>query len=109
MRLLLPLLVTLAIVAVSNGQQGLRASQMIDLQRQLETGLKARLPSEFDYLEAIVNQVRNRELPQSLVRSTFAWARKKPRYPIRYFDQALRLRAGRVGIRNVAVLPVVVQ
>ena len=79
---------------------------MIQLLEALETGLRARLPSEFAYLEQIVDAVEAGQLPEVLVRSTFIYARKKPRYPIRYFDRALRIRAKRDGITNVPVLPI---
>ena len=82
---------------------------MIQLLEALETGLRARLPSEFDYLEEVVDAVDTGQLPEVLVRSTFIYARKKPRHPIRYFDRALRIRADRKGIKGVPILPVVVQ
>ena len=86
----------------------LRPGQMIELLEALETGLRARLPSEFAYLEEVVAAVQAGRLPEVLVRSTFIYARKKPRHPIRYFDRALRIRADRQGITNVPILPVVV-
>ena len=94
---------------LASAQDSLRPGQMIELKEQLETGLRARLPSEFDYLDSIVTKVNTGQLPQSLVRSTFVYARKQRRYPIRHFDQALRIRAKRQGITGVPILKVDVQ
>ena len=46
----------------------------LDLQTQLEKGLKARHPVEFAYIAQIIALVEAGELPESLVTSTFIWA-----------------------------------
>ena len=53
----------------------------VDLKIQLEKGLKARLPREFDFIDHVVGMVDNNQLPRDLVQSTFLWARV--RSPIR--------------------------
>lgn len=70
----------------------------VDLQTQLEKGLKARRPQEFQFIERVVAEVQAGRLPQSLVDSTFLWARKKPEHPFQYFEAAMKIRAKRVGV-----------
>jgi hypothetical protein len=79
-------------------QEPLPAGAVIDLQDQLERGLKARRPEEFAYIERVVELVRQQQLPLDLVRSTFQYARRKRPYPIQYFHRALTIRAAQVGI-----------
>lgn len=71
----------------------------IELRTMLEKGLRARRPEEFEYLAQISQMVTDGELSEKLVRSTFAWARKKRPYPFQYFQRALEVRAKRLGIR----------
>ncbi len=87
-------------------QGALRPGQMINLKQQLETGLQARLPEEFEYIEKVVMKVDMGELPERFVRQNFAYARKQAPYPIRYFDRALRIRGKKLGYSNIPVLPV---
>jgi hypothetical protein len=69
----------------------------LDLQGQLEKGLKARRPVEFDYIAQVVDLVEQGELPRDLVDSTFGWARKKRTKRLQYFQFALRARASDLG------------
>jgi len=71
----------------------------VDLRIQLEKGLKARLPREFDFIEQVVHLVDTDQLPRDLVESTFLWARAKKPYPFPYFETGLRVRAARRGIQ----------
>jgi hypothetical protein len=76
-------------------------AEQISLKDQLEKGLKARRPVEFQFVATVVNMVDNNLLPIDLVQSTFLWARKQAkykRYPFPYFEQALRERAKDIGI-----------
>ncbi len=74
------------------------AIEVADLQDQLESGLRARLPAEFAFIRRVVNLVETDRLPLDLVVSTFQWARRHKRYPFPYFERALRTRAARLGI-----------
>jgi hypothetical protein len=66
----------------------------LDLKSQLEKGLYARRPVEFEYIEQIIQLVEDGELPRDLVTSTFVWARKKPNRRLQYFQFALQSRTG---------------
>ncbi len=82
----------------SNAQEPLPAGIEIDLKDQLERGLQARLPVEFQYVDQIALLVKQQQLPLELVISTFHYARHKRPYPIQYFHRALMIRAQRLGI-----------
>ena len=69
----------------------------LDLQGQLEKGLKARRPVEFLYIAQIVDLVEKNKLPRDLVDSTFGWARKKRTKQLQYFQFALQARANALG------------
>lgn len=72
-------------------------TKLLDLKGQLEKGLKARRPVEFDYIAHVVTMVENGTLPRPLVDSTFGYARKQKR-PMQYFEFALQFRAKKAGI-----------
>ncbi len=77
------------------------AVEVATLQDQLEKGLRARLPKEFAFVKTVVTMVDNKQLSTELVLSTFHWARKKAKYkkyPFPYFEQALRVRAAKLGV-----------
>jgi hypothetical protein len=69
-----------------------------NLKKTLAEVLRARRPEEFAFLNRVVELVEDGDLPRSMVESTFNWARKKPRHPFQYFEQALRIRAKRIGV-----------
>ena len=69
----------------------------LDLQGQLEKGLKARRPVEFAYIAQIITLVEAGDLPRELVDSTFVWARKKRTMRLQYFQFALQARAAKRG------------
>jgi len=71
----------------------------LDLKTQLETGLKARRPVEFAYINQIVKLVEAGTLPRSLVTSTFIWARRMPSRQLQYFQFALQARAKRLNVK----------
>jgi len=82
--------------AQDNGNGGLNVGpvEKPSLKDLLEKGLKARRPVEFEFIGTVVQLVDGGQLPQTMVQSTFLWARKKRvRYPFQYFEFALRQRA----------------
>ncbi|MEX0676324.1 MAG: hypothetical protein WD063_04575 [Pirellulales bacterium] len=71
----------------------------LDLRTQLETGLMARRPEEFEYIGQIIELVEEGKLPRSLVTSTFAWAKQKPVRKLQYFQFALQARARHLPVQ----------
>jgi len=82
----------------AQGNKPLPPGRTITLRDMLTTGLKCRRPQEFAYIDMVVALVEAGTLPESLVRSTFAYARKRRPYPLVYFQQALTRRAKKLGV-----------
>lgn len=104
-RLLIIVLVAASFFAValssirSRAQDGAAGITVADLQEQLEDGLKARLPAEFDFIARVVDLVKQRQFSTGEVKSIFQWARRKnPKTPFPYFERAMRILAGRKKI-----------
>jgi hypothetical protein len=73
----------------------------LTLRDQLETGLKARLPEEFAFIDTVVTLVDNGTLPRDMVDGVFFWVRKnrnQRKYMVPYFERLLRLKAKQAGI-----------
>ncbi|MHB1038370.1 MAG: hypothetical protein ACYC35_28450 [Pirellulales bacterium] len=88
-----------ALGAPQNAPPGSAANPQIDLQDTLDKGLKARRPAEFAFDAKVVNLVNQGVLPETLVRSTFLWARRQSlKFPFPYFQQAMTLRARKIGV-----------
>ena len=81
----------------------------IDLRAQLEKGLRARRPVEFQYIAEIVKLVEQGKLPRELVDSTFLYARHKRSRQIQVFQFVLRSRAKQQGIDTPSLDNQVVQ
>jgi len=74
-------------------------SQVADLKQTLDYGLKARLPSEFEFIRLVVKRVEEKKLPRSMVLRTFTWARgRSDKMPFPYFQFALRNQAKKIGV-----------
>ena len=71
----------------------------LDLKTQLQKGLRARRPVEFEYIDEIIALVENGELPKPLVTTTFVWARKQPTRQLQYFQFALQTRAKGLAVK----------
>jgi len=73
--------------------------EVISLEDQLTTGLKARRPEETEFIEEVARLVDTGKLPRKLVDSTFIWAvRRRQTYPFPAFERALRLQAEKLGV-----------
>ena len=69
------------------------------LEDRLSKGLRARLPSEFEFIKKVVVLVNQGVLPEKMVDKTFFWARRRQQiYPFPYFRTALLLQAQRIGL-----------
>lgn len=78
---------------------GSGGSRVADLQEQLESGLKARRPPEFEFIAIVVKRVEERKLTSGEVKSVFQWARRKSKdFPFPYFERAMRIIAARKNV-----------
>jgi|GEM_PF-2319504 len=71
----------------------------LDLETQLQKGLKARRPVEFQYLHEIVKLVDQGKLPRKLVITTFLAAQQRRRHPLQWFQLALESRARGLDVK----------
>lgn len=67
----------------------------VSLRVQLERGLRAMRPVEFQYLREVLAQVKAGTLPKGIVEQAFLWAHRQPRYRVQYFEKALKALAKR--------------
>jgi hypothetical protein len=70
----------------------------VSLKVQLEKGLRAMRPQDFEFLAVVLQQVDDGELPRDLVDQAFLWARRQRSYRVQYFEKVLRLLAKRQGV-----------
>jgi len=71
----------------------------LDLETQLQKGLKARRPVEFQYIHEINTLVEKGELPRKLVVTTFLAAQQRRRHPLQWFQLALESRARGLDVK----------
>lgn len=82
--------------------------QVASLKDQLEKGLRARRPIEFQFVGQIVQLVNSGVLSREMVLGSFSWTLKKysrRKYLVPYFEQHLRQRAARAGITALNNIP----
>ena len=65
----------------------------------IKAGLHTTAIEERGFVDRVVALMDKGTLPQSMVRGTFLWARKKPRHKFQYFKFAMIVRASRIGVR----------
>jgi hypothetical protein len=86
------LVIAVTLIAQQSDQANIRVAS---LQDQLEKGLRARRPSEFQFLARVVVLVNQGRLTREVVQGTFRFVTKKYRdrkYLVPVFEQALRKR-----------------
>jgi len=91
------LLAMLAVPAVCRAQVPARGVRLDAA--TMKAALRTAAPEEDGFVDRVVRLANANRLPRSLVRSTFLWARKKPRWKFQYFRMGLILRAHWRGIR----------
>ena len=97
------LLMTLALSGLpgtwGRAEEPVGGAEVISLEDQLKTGLKARRPEETEVIDEVARLVNTGKLPRKLVDSTFMWAlRRRTNYPFPAFERALRLQADQLGV-----------
>ena len=86
-------LVVLAIGAFRNVEAGTRLDPAV-----MKVALHTTTPEENGFVDMVAKRVDAGTLPESIVDSTFQWARKKTRNKFQYFKRGLILRAADAGI-----------
>lgn len=71
----------------------------LNLKTQLQKGLKARRPVEFQYIDEIIELVEEGKLPRKLVVTTYLASQRQSRRELQYFQLALEARARGLDVR----------
>ena len=70
------------------------------LAERLKTGLRVQLPGDEAFCDRVATLVATGRLPGKLVDATYIWSlQRAKKYPFPAFEQALRLKAAKLGIR----------
>ena len=97
--LIVAITLTQLTAAGTRADEPVGGADVISLEDQLKTGLKARRPEETDFIEEVARLVNTGKLPRKLVDSTFMWAlRRRTNYPFPAFERALRLQADQLNV-----------
>jgi hypothetical protein len=99
----LAILLALAISVTNDVSAQTTGSREPTLRERLVAGLNVRRPSEFEFIDAVVDTVDRGELPPKLVDRMFFWARTRPskgsqQRPIVYFQPGLTRVAQKLGV-----------
>ncbi len=84
------------------------SKQVASLKDQLEKGLRARRPIEFQFVQRIAELVETKQLSREFVLSTFNYTVRryaKRKYLVTYFEQILRQRAAKDKITALDGIP----
>ncbi len=95
-QLLLPVIILLTVVPVLNADAVPSGGGLVpDLYTTLKDGLRAKTEIEMAYCRTVADLVNKQKLSYKLVKSTFGWAKKRPRkVRFQYFQFALEKRLG---------------
>ncbi len=77
----------------------LSANSLEELRALLKVGLLPASPQQEAFLDRVVLFVARGTLSLKMVEATFVWACKQAEWPYPYFEQALRERAKRAGVK----------
>ena len=70
----------------------------VELAERLKTGLRVQAPADVAFCDAVARSVQEGRLPAKVVDATYLWAVNRGRkYPFPAFEQALRIKAARLG------------
>ena len=88
--------ILLSVLALG-GTPPARAATSLDAET-MKAALKTATPEEDGFITRVLDRVDAGTLPESLVLSTFLWAREKPSRKFQYFKTGLIVRAAQQGI-----------
>lgn len=71
----------------------------ISLKVQLEKGLRAMRPQDFEFLAVVESKVDDGSMPVTLVNQAFLYARRQRSFRVQYFEKVLRALAQRQGVK----------
>lgn len=74
-----------------------------DYEQRLNAILKTRRDEEREFVERVVNKVKDGSIPERLVETSFKWVQNKrpnTNYPFVYFERVLRIQAKRLELER---------
>jgi hypothetical protein len=74
-----------------------------EYERRLNAILKTRRDDEKEFVEKVVEKLKEEKLPLKLVDTSFEWVRNKrpdTEYPFYYFERVLRIQATELGLQD---------
>lgn len=74
-----------------------------DYEQRLNAILKTRRDEEKEFVQRVVNRVKNGDIPERLVETSFKWVQNKrpnTNYPFIYFERVLRIQAKRLEMEQ---------
>ncbi|MCH2182920.1 MAG: hypothetical protein MK108_13025 [Mariniblastus sp.] len=75
---------------------------LIAYEKQVNAILKTRLPAEKRFVNELMTEIAEKEIPRSLVDTSFKWVlnrRPNTNYPFVYFERVIRLQGKRLGYK----------
>jgi hypothetical protein len=84
-----------SVIAIADDTIVTDGTTRVSLKVQLERGLRAMRPVEFQFLREVLAQVKKGTLPKDMVEQAFVWAQRQGSYRVQYFEKALRALAKR--------------
>lgn len=75
---------------------------LVAYKKQVNAILKTRLPAEKRFVNELIVEIEKKEIPRSLVDTSFKWVlNKRPNtnYPFVYFERVIRLQGKKLGYK----------
>lgn len=94
-------MVTLSLVGNASAQEV--ELRFEDYEQRLNAILKTRRDEEKEFVERVVNKVKDGAIPERLVETSFKWVQNKrpdTNYPFVYFERVLRIQAKRLELER---------
>jgi hypothetical protein len=91
-------LVSASSLAVGSlGGNSARAEEKLDAET-IKAGLHTASREDEGFVQRVVDLMEQGTLPEKLVKSVFAWARRKERNRFQYFKRGLTIQAAKIGV-----------
>lgn len=86
----------------SSNAQSFDDLDLVAYEKQVNAILKTRLPAEKRFVTQLMTEIGKKEIPRSLVDTSFKWVlnrRPNTNYPFVYFERVIRLQGKRLGYK----------
>ena len=90
------------VVCQDTSAQSFDDLDLVAYEKQVNAILKTRLPAEKRFVTELMAEIAKKEIPRSLVDTSFKWVlnrRPNTNYPFVYFERVIRLQGKRLGYK----------